>query len=151
MSKLSLRYKEIGDFDLFNDGEDDEIIIPLFDVKITFNEDDTFNIYRDFCFPIRDCEENFENEYQTIMQEITINLLESCFGIKPNIEYECGYGCPFDASLVGYWNKPFDIDLITSFVEICEKAEAEDIEDAVSRLIMETVSEQAGKFEPEKA
>jgi hypothetical protein len=149
---IELRYEKTGDIDFLNDGEDEneEILIPSLGVKITFNEDDTFNIYRDFCFPTRDCEENFENEYQTVLQETTVNWLESCFGIQPSIEYECGYGCPFDSSLVGYWNKPFNVDFVISFVEVCMKSEAEDIGNAVSKLIMESVSEQAEKYELEK-
>lgn len=144
---IELRYEKTGDIDFLNDGEDEEILIPSLGVKITFNEDDTFNIYRDFCYPIRECEENFENEYRTVLQETTVSLLESHFGVQPCVEDECGYGCPFDDSLVGYWNKPFNVDFVISFVEVCMKSEAKDIGNAVSKLIMESVSEQAEKYE----
>ncbi len=149
---IELRYEKTGDIDFFNDGEDEheEILIPTLGVKITFNEDDTFNIYRDFCFPTRDCEENFENEYQTVLQETTVSLLESCFGKQPSIKYECGYGCPFDSSLVGYWNKSFDVDFVISFVEVCAKSEAEDVGNAVSKLIMDSVSKHAEEFQLKK-
>jgi hypothetical protein len=85
IEQIELRYKEIGDFDFFGDDEYEEILIPLFDVKITFNEDNTFNIYRDFCYPTRDCGENFENDYQTVLQEPLRAFLRAHFCIQPCI------------------------------------------------------------------
>ena len=150
IEQIERRNKEIGDYDFFSDDECEWILIPLVGVKVTFNEDDTFNIYRDFCYPTKDCEENFENEYQTVLQVTAMNLLKAHFGIQPCIEYECGYGCPFDDVLVGYWNKPFDVDFVISFVKVCSKAEAEDMESAASKLVIESVSERAEEFQLKK-
>lgn len=62
------------------------------------------------------------------MQEITVSLLESHFAVQPYVEDECGYGCPFDDSLVGYWNKQFNVVFVISFVEACMKSDLEKFE-----------------------
>ncbi len=133
--------EEIGDFELYNIDSEDEITVASVDVKISFNDDDTFNIWRVFCYPIYDYEENFENEYQSILQEETVKQLDIQFNLEPSTEDKCGYGCPFDDSLVGYWNKPFDIDFISKFISACEVAEGNVNEESVANLINETILE----------
>ena len=48
IEQIKLRFKENDDFDLFNFRQNNEIITPSFNVKITFNDDNTFNICREF-------------------------------------------------------------------------------------------------------
>ena len=143
--------KVLDEYDYCDADTDDEWIGALsVDVKITFNDDETFNIYRDFCYPINDCEENFENAYRSVLEERTVSVLEKHFNDKPCTEFECGYGCPFDANLVGYWNKAYSVDFVVSFIEKCSEVEAIDFNDDVAKLIMEAVSKKAYelKFHP---
>jgi Restriction endonuclease. len=144
-------FKSLDDYEYYDADTDDAWIGVLsFDVKITFNDDDTFNIYREFCYPVNDCEENFENSFRSVLEEKTITILEKQFNDKPVTEFECGYGCPFDTTLVGYWNKAYNIEFATSFIEKCKEIEAIDCEDEVAKLIMEAISKKAYelKFHP---
>gem|GEM_PF-3314768 len=147
IKQIEKLYTGDADFDLYNGiDESEEIIIPSVDVKITFGTEDTFNIYRDFCYPTRDCEENFENEYRSALESITTEILRHRFDEKPLVEEECSYGCPFDTTLLGYWGKSFDIGFVESFVTICREAELTDIGNIASTMIMESVSQVAHKF-----
>jgi hypothetical protein len=147
VDQISNTFVGIGDFDLYNATDEDEIVIPSVDVKITFNEDGTFNIFRDFCYPIYDCDENFTSEHLSLLEEVTFSMLKEKFKEEPSSDFDCGMGCPFDDALVGYLNRAYDIEFIKLFVEICEEAEMVDVADKVTEKITETLearAEQAG-------
>ena len=149
VEQIKAKFEETGDFDIFNCGDVDdslEIIIPSVDVAISFNDDSTFNIYRSFCYPIRDYAENFENEHRAAQQEKTSKHLVSFFKEAFGEEFDFGMGCPYDSVLVGFWRKQFDINFIDSFVNVCEEADTEISDDDVSKLIMESISEVSKKF-----
>ena len=77
-------------------------------------------------------------------------MLESQFCIPPRLEFDCGCECPYDDSLLGYWNQSFDVGFVDEFVKVCEKAERQDVRNDVAKRIIESVSECAGKFELRK-
>jgi hypothetical protein len=141
INEIRLMFEGEEDFDLYNCAEDNpEIVIPSVDVKISLNDDNTFNIYRDFCYPTYDSDENFTSEYMSTLEEVTSEMLEDKLTEAPFSESDSCMGCPFDASLLGYWSKVREIEFVKQFVEICRAAELVDVTDRVAVKINETLA-----------
>lgn len=66
---------------MFDEDIDDELVFFSHDMKITFDDDNTFNISCDFYYPSRDCKKNFDNEYLFILQDRTTLLLTEKFTV----------------------------------------------------------------------
>lgn len=127
---------ECGTYD-----EENELIIPESKIKIQINEDNSFNVFRDFCYTIDDYNENFLNEILQSLENNTIESLKACFNEEPEINYECGMGCPFDANLVGYWNKPFDTNFLDLFIQTCDNTERDVKDDDINKNIINKIFE----------
>jgi hypothetical protein len=121
IEKIYQHFADTDDFNMYNYNDQEYIFIPLVEVKITFNDDDTFNIYRDFCYP-HDCNDEFYNEILSNIEENTKKELEKAFGKIPMVEFECSM-CPFDADEVGYFNIHYSNDYVVRFVDACISAD----------------------------
>lgn len=119
ISKFITTLEEAFDFDKFEE-DDDKIVLHanLGEIKINIDvNSQTFDIYMDFCYPIDCYNENFENEISETNQNIFAKLLEENFKQTPTEEFDCGYGCPFDATLLGYWDNTIDINIVKKFMD----------------------------------
>lgn len=128
---IVLLEKEYGfeEFDACEDNGEIELHCNGGEIKVKIYVDlMVFDIYMDFCYPIDCYNGNFENEIKEENQILFIQILEKYFTIPPEEEFESGYGCPFDVSLIGYWGNKLDIDFVEKFMEAFNEFETSDLE-----------------------